>query len=103
MRKNQKRNADGTFAADLLGRIKKAKKSPEVRPSAPIPFDRADDFVFPNTAAPAGRPYSPDQAATLAEVFESALSEPKTKEDIVVIHQNRRMLENVFGPINWDK
>lgn len=46
---------------------------------------------------------SPGQAHTLEEVCRSAMTEPKNPDEVAFVNQQRKMLENVFGPINWDK
>lgn len=105
MRKNPKRNKDGTFAAELSARIKKGKKAPK---SSAWSLDTVDVVAFPkpkvnNYANIDPTRLTPGEAQTLEQVFTSAMTEPKNADEVAFVNQQRKMLENVFGPINWNK
>lgn len=106
MRKNQKRNSKGQFAPDLVKSIKKSqRKAPK---TASLPVDHVDDlFVPPAIVANKDNidpnKLTPVHAGSVSGLMESAMQTPTNDDERAFINHQRKMLENVFGPINWDK
>ena len=104
--KHQKRNADGKFAPDLIKRVKKSqRKAPK---AASIPVDHIDNVYLPPARVRDAsnidpKKITPTQAGTIAGLMESAMATPTNEDERQFINHQRKMLENVFGPINWDK
>lgn len=88
-----------------MGRIKKAKKAPEF---PALPVDAIEPVAFPHPRVPNPANIDPQrlgagQTVALAGIMESALAEPRNPDEEIFVREQRKMLENVFGPINWDK
>lgn len=101
----QKRSADGRFATDLSSMRKLAEKKipknhriPEGIEYLAFPKPEVDNPLNLDTFYDAS-----GKALSITELMRSATSETTNDDEREYVGQQRKMLENLFGAIDWTK